>query len=71
MEKKHKRINNEELYLFESNANAKVFTSSVLCKSAIVEKIEDDIDLKQAKESYEEYINNNETLSHKAIFDPL
>ena len=65
------RLNNEELSLFESYANAKGLTFSELCKSAIIEKIEDEIDLKLAEEAYEEYLNDNQTLSHKAIFDPL
>nr|WP_282564848.1 MULTISPECIES: DUF6290 family protein [Providencia] len=65
------RLNNEELSLFESYANAKGLTFSELCKSAIIEKIEDEIDLKLAEEAYEEYLNDSETLSHKAIFDPL
>ncbi|CAG9435574.1 type II toxin-antitoxin system RelB family antitoxin [Providencia alcalifaciens] len=65
------RLNNEELSLFESYANAKGLTFSELCKSAIIEKIEDDIDLKLAEEAYEEYLNDNKTLSHKTIFDSL
>lgn len=65
------RLNDEELNLFESYANAKGLTFSELCKSAVIEKIEDEIDLKLAEESYNEYLNDNETLSHKALFDSL
>ncbi|HGN0870306.1 hypothetical protein EC835_11514 [Providencia alcalifaciens] len=52
------RLNNEELSLFESYANAKGLTFSELCKSAIIEKIEDKINLKLAEEAYEEYLND-------------
>ncbi|HFE3207849.1 type II toxin-antitoxin system RelB family antitoxin [Providencia stuartii] len=65
------RLNDDELNLFESYANAKGLTFSELCKSAVIEKIEDEIDLKLAEESYQEYLNDNETLSHKALFDSL
>lgn len=65
------RLNDDELTLFESYANAKGLTFSELCKSAVIEKIEDEIDLKLAEESYNEYLNDNETLSHKALFDSL
>ncbi|CAG9437402.1 type II toxin-antitoxin system RelB family antitoxin [Providencia alcalifaciens] len=65
------RLNDEELSLFESYANAKGLTFSELCKSAIIEKIEDEIDLELAEIAYNEYLNDNETLSHQAIFDPL
>ncbi|HAT5578996.1 TPA: hypothetical protein SMT61_003545 [Proteus mirabilis] len=65
------RLNDDELNLFESYANAKGLTFSELCKSAVIEKIEDEIDLKLAEESYQEYLSDNETLSHKALFDSL
>lgn len=65
------RLNDDELALFESYANAKGLTFSELCKSAVIEKIEDEIDLKLAEECYKEYLKDNETLSHKALFDSL
>lgn len=65
------RLNNEELSLFESYASAKGLTFSELCKSAILEKIEDEIDLKLAEACYEEYLKDNETLSHNAVFANL
>lgn len=62
------RLNNEDYTLFESYANAKGLTFSELCKSAVKEKIEDELDLKLANESYAEYLMDKETISHDELF---
>lgn len=62
------RLNDEDYTLFESYANAKGITFSELCKSAVREKIEDELDLKLASESYEEYLSDKTTLSHDELF---
>lgn len=62
------RLNNEDLSLFESYAKAKGLTFSELCKSAVREKIEDELDLKLANESYDDYLKDKETISHDELF---
>lgn len=62
------RLNDEDFNLFESYANAKGITFSELCKSAVREKIEDELDLKLANESYSEYLSDNTTISHNELF---
>lgn len=62
------RLNDEDFTLFESYASAKGLTFSELCKSAVREKIEDELDLKLANESYEDYLMDKETISHDELF---
>ncbi|MDD9339833.1 MAG: DUF6290 family protein [Providencia heimbachae] len=65
------RISSEEAALFESYASAKGLSFSELCRSALMEKIEDELDLKVAQESYDEYLNDKETISHQALLKSL
>ncbi|OCQ54130.1 hypothetical protein Ppb6_00680 [Photorhabdus australis subsp. thailandensis] len=62
------RLNNEDFHLFESYANGKGITFSELCKSAVREKIEDELDLQLATESYEDYLSDKTTISHDELF---
>lgn len=62
------RLNDDDLTLFESYANAKGITFSELCKSAVREKIEDELDLKLANESYAEYLGDKAAISHAEMF---
>lgn len=62
------RLNDEDCALFESYANAKGLTFSELCKSAVREKIEDELDLKLANQSYDDYLADSETITHDELF---
>lgn len=65
------RLNDADNALFESYANAKGISFSELCKNAIREKIEDELDLKTANESYGDYLEDKETISHETLFKSL
>jgi hypothetical protein len=65
------RLNSNEYSLFESYANAKGLNFSELCKMAVMEKIEDEIDLRVAEESYDEYLNDKKTVDHQTLFGRL
>lgn len=65
------RLNDEDFNLFESYANAKGITFSELCKSAVREKIEDELDLQCANESYADYLSDKKTISHDELFKPM
>lgn len=65
------RLNNEDFILFESYANAKGLTFSELCKSAVREKIEDELDLQLANESYEDFLRDKTTISHNELFESV
>ncbi len=62
------RLNDDDLTLFKSYANAKGITFSELCKSAVREKIDDELDLQCANESYADYLSDKTTISHEELF---
>lgn len=65
------RLTNEENEMFLAFANAQGLSFSELCKSAIMEKIEDLLDTKIADKSYQEYLKDTDTISLKTLKSQL
>lgn len=65
------RLTSEENEIFLAFANAQGLSFSELCKSAIMEKIEDLLDTKIANQSYQEYLKDTDTVSLKVLKSQL
>lgn len=65
------RLTSEENEMFLAFANAQGITFSELCKSAILERIEDLLDIELADKSYQEYLSDSETVSFTELKSQL
>lgn len=65
------KLTSEENEMFSVFAHAKGLTFAEFCKSAIIEKIEDLLDTKIANQSYQEYLNDTDTISLKMLKSQL
>lgn len=61
------RLTEEETELFKSYAKLKKISISELIRSAVMEKIEDEYDLKTFNEALKDFKNNPITYSHNDV----
>lgn len=61
------RLNDEESMLFKKYAELNGLTVSELVRQSVLERIEDEYDLKAYEEAMEEYRKNPVTYSHEEV----
>lgn len=61
------RLNEEEKELFKSYARLKNISMSELLRSAVMEQIEDEYDLKTFNEAMGEFKKNSKTYTHEEV----
>lgn len=61
------RLNNEDTKLFKKYAEMNGITVSELIRQSVLEKIEDEYDLKAYEKAIEEYKKNPITYSHEEV----
>lgn len=61
------RLNNEERDLFKAYAAMHGITVSELVRQSVMERIEDEHDLKLAEKAYKEYLADPVTFSHADV----
>ena len=65
------RFSKEEARIISEYADFAQESFSKVVKDAILDKLEDEYDLKVADAAYEDYLKNPETYSHKEVLDEL
>lgn len=61
------RLNNEDTTLFKKYAELHNLTLSELIRQSVMERIEDELDLKAYEEAIAEYKNNPVTYTHEEV----
>ncbi len=65
------RVNTEDAELIKAYAKMKNQSVSDVIRQAVIEKIEDEIDLVMAEEAYKEYLENPKTYSMEEVKEML